>query len=251
MPDETDILDEMMDAAPAAAPKPAVSAPAEVKAQAVLKPVVRQEVKKPQATTVAAPVPAPAPTPVAPAPVAAPAAVKTEEPAWLRSFRLPVSDTTRSMLDRVVRVGTEKTVPLAAVVDYCARMRPAAGTHDDEAVRAQVSLYRAIETIMRDTSEAYPYMLASLLSIINEHRGDDGAFAFHYIFRQMENVPLNATERKVFYELITFFINASGATNREELKRQARPYFTSAQVARVAKAFGDDSITRLRGFFEN
>lgn len=248
MSDNADILDEMMDTAPVATPKPVASAPTEVKTQAVLKPAARQEVKKPQVVS------APAPAPVAPAPVAAvaaPPAVKAEEPAYLRSFRLPVSDTTRSMLDRVVRVGTEKTVPLAAVVDYCARMRPAAGVHDDEAVRAQVSLYRAIETIMRDTSEAYPYMLAALLSIINEHRGDDGAFAFHYIFRQMENVPLNTTERKVFYELITFFINASSATNREELKRQARPYFTSAQVARVAKAFGDDSITRLRGFFEN
>lgn len=89
---------------------------------------------------------------------------------------------------------------IATLVEYVDYMDPKKSQNQDEAIRKQVGLYRAIILTINRNNEDFNKTWDAILRIFNDHK--DGAFHEKAVFRYMAFITLDEDKRTTFRRLI-------------------------------------------------
>lgn len=133
-----------------------------------------------------APAPAPSPAPVVtPEPVAptAPVTEVSSAIAWLEDFAKTASVDAHAIIN--------------TILNYVREMTPGKSQTPEAMQRQQVNLHSALMgTVNRLEGQEFKQVYGGILRLVHEHR--DGVFHDRYVYRQLQNAPLNSTQRAFF-----------------------------------------------------
>lgn len=154
---------------------------------------------------------APAPTPQPAKKVVAPVQAKPAA-APQKAAAEPAPARTEEKLSVVVQMAFE------SIHGYIEAMAPRRPLSIDEGCRNQVSLYRAITTIINRSDDDFQPAFAKLLKLFEEHA--TGALAETHVFRFLDNVQLPEDDRRAFQRLINLIKVAGPVKGRELAVKQ-------------------------------
>ncbi len=179
----------------------------------VAAPEVVEAVVEAPAAPVAPVEPAPAPVVTKPVPVPAPApkpvtAVATPAPA------VPTM-TTAIPAEGISRKGRAQ---LETIMTYVNDMRPRKPVQAVVGARHQVTLYRALLTIINDLEDDFQIVFATLLKLFEEHKA--GVFHDSYIFRFMDSIELPENDRRALQRLVNMLKLMAPVKGREQAIKQ-------------------------------
>lgn len=145
----------------------------------------------PSATGGDAPAPAPAPspapvvtpvTPVEPVVNTQPVTETSSAVAWLEEFAKTASVDARAIIN--------------TILTYVREMAPGKSQTPESIQRQQVNLNSALSGAINRLDGEFKAVWGGILRLAHEHR--DGVFHDRYVFRQLQNAPLNPTQRAFF-----------------------------------------------------
>lgn len=200
-------------------------------------------------TTTAAPVdnavtitPAPAAGTTVPAPSladVAPAATTTqtsESSAAIDLNDLITTDTINNL-----NVSLSSKISLNMIMDYITDMAPLKPVDPVQGARHQVSLYRAITSIINNSQEDFGTAFSTLLKIAHQHR--DGVFHPTRLFRFPEHIPLAPKEIDAFHRLLNMVKLTADPQSRVLALKQIDMQATTEHV------ITDHGKNRIMAFF--
>lgn len=146
-----------------------------------------QSSNSPSATGDDAPAPSPVPvvtpvTPVEPAVNTQPVTESSSAVAWLEEFAKTASVDAKAIVN--------------AILTYVKEMAPGKSQTAETIQRQQVNLNSALSGAINRLDGEFKSVWGGILRLAHEHR--DGVFHDRYIFRQLQNAPLNSTQRAFF-----------------------------------------------------
>jgi len=135
------------------------------------------------APVVEAPVAIVAPVVAAPAPVVQPTA--------------PVA---QASTEGELKLSTMGKIAMHNIADYMENMKPGKQVFPADGARHQVSLYRALLTILNGNADEFTTAFSAILKLFNDNA--DGVFRDTHVFRFTEQMTLGDNERKAFQRLL-------------------------------------------------
>lgn len=128
-----------------------------------------------------------------------------------------------------------------AVVKYMVDMAPGKTMDTSTGVAHQISLFRAIRSIIDFSGNEFQLTFVALLRLFDEHK--NGVFHERCIFRFMENITLNTDDRRAFERIINLIKIAAPVQGRAEALKQVNMQKT------LQYTFTDIGKNRVLGFF--
>jgi hypothetical protein len=156
---------------------------------------------------------------------------------------MTVSDEMLQMLGIMQSKGNAALTPVLDIINYTSTMRPGVRNDEQLVLAAQMSLYRSILLIIRTSEESFKLAWLTLLRLVQEHKYN-GAWRDDYLFRGMENIGLNKTQRDFFVSILTLLKETSDpATRKQNVKRmkfdrEMRSVLTEADRQRLKEFYG-------------
>jgi hypothetical protein len=146
-----------------------------------------QSPNSPSATGGDTPAPSPAPvvtpvTPVEPAVITQPVTEASSAVAWLEEFAKTASVDAKAIIN--------------AILTYVREMAPGKSQTPESMQRQQVNLNSALSGAINRLDGEFKAVWGGILRLAHEHR--DGVFHDRYVYRQLQNAPLNPTQRAFF-----------------------------------------------------
>lgn len=129
-----------------------------------------------------APSPTPAVTPVDPAVITQPVTETSSAVAWLEEFAKTASVDAKAIIN--------------TILTYVREMAPGKSQTPESIQRQQVNLNSALSGAINRLDGEFKAVWGGILRLAHEHR--DGVFHDRYVFRQLQNAPLNPTQRAFF-----------------------------------------------------
>lgn len=134
-----------------------------------------------------APVPSPAPvvtpvTPVEPAVITQPVTEASSAVAWLEEFAKTASVDAKAIIN--------------TILTYVREMAPGKSQTPESMQRQQVNLNSALSGAINRLDGEFKAVWGGILRLAHEHR--DGVFHDRYVYRQLQNAPMNPTQRAFF-----------------------------------------------------
>lgn len=133
---------------------------------------------------------------------------------------------------------------LCHLLEYLNTMQPSTEVTEQDGMRRQLVLYRTMVNVLKYDGEYGARMHAIVLHIFDI--GRHGAFDWTYVNRFMENITLNAVERKAFTAMTLMFSELAKATPATR-RRDSERFFASANHKSIVAVVGEEAINRFKG----
>lgn len=151
-----------------------------------------------------APSPAPVVTPVEPAVNTQPVTETSSAVAWLEQFAQTASIDARAIIN--------------TILSYVRDMAPGKTQTPESMQRQQVNLNSALSGAINRLDGEFKAVWGGILRLAHEHR--DGVFHDRYVYRQLQNAPLNPTQRAFFERTINMIkLTADPQSRKAGLKQ--------------------------------
>lgn len=115
-------------------------------------------------------------------------------------------------------VGITASLALGELQNYIAAMAPRKPITVEEGCRWQLTLYRAVTTIINRTDDDFKPAFSALLKLFEEHA--DAVFSETHVFRFFDNIQLPENDRKAFQRLINLIKLLAPVKGRELALKQ-------------------------------
>lgn len=151
-----------------------------------------------------APSPAPVVTPVEPAVNTQPVTETSSAVAWLEQFAQTASIDARAIIN--------------TILSYVRDMAPGKTQTPESMQRQQVNLNSALSGAINRLDGEFKAVWGGILRLAHEHR--DGVFHDRYVYRQLQNAPMNPTQRAFFERTINMIkLTADPQSRKAGLKQ--------------------------------
>ena len=158
------------------------------------------------------------------------------------SSGLILSKEVQALIDRLIATKNQVAInAIESIKDYMVKMGPGKTMMPEEGNRYQVSLFRAIRSVIEFTGEDFQLSMVLMLRLFDEYKDD--VFHERYVFRFMDSVPLNQDERRAFERILNLIKIAAAVPGRKEALRQVNFQKTLQYV------FTEDSKQKVLSFF--
>jgi outer membrane biosynthesis protein TonB len=101
------------------------------------------------------------------------------------------------------------------VLGYMDVMKPKVPSTQESQIRQQVTLYKSLTGIINRTEQDFNKVWSAILNVFHEH--GDGVFHERYVFRHSEHMPLGATDRAAFHNILNMIKLTADPQSRQHV----------------------------------
>ena len=129
-----------------------------------------------------------------------------------------VKNTATEVVDELADVDINSKIAYQTILTYMTNMAPRVPVTIEDGVRHQISLYRALTSIINNTEKDFNLVFGTLLKLFDEHK--DGVFREASLFRFTEHITLPDNDRKSFLRILNMFKLTASPLSREIAVKQ-------------------------------